>query len=136
MGRRRQSREMAFKMLFQVDMGQLKVNEVVSYFTSGQKASPEVLEYAETLTRGVISDLDQIDRLITKQTHNWEFNRIAGVDRNILRMAVYELQHCPEVPGNVIMNEAIEMAKKYSTEDSGGFINGILDKLKIRPPEA
>ncbi len=134
MGRRRQSREMVFKMIFQVDQGRLNVHEVIRYFTSGQKASPEVLAYAKALTLGIISDLDQIDRLITDQTHNWKFDRIAGVDRNILRLAVYELQHYPEVPGSVIMNEAIEMAKKYSTEESGGFINGILDKLKIRPP--
>ncbi len=132
MGRRRQSREMALKMIFQVDMGRLNVREVISYFASGQKASPEVLAYAEALTRGVASDLDQIDSLITDQTDNWEFDRIAGVDRNILRLAIYELQHYPEVPSSVIINEAIEMAKKYSTEEAGGFVNGILDKLKIR----
>lgn len=129
MGRRRQSREIALKLLFQIDLGKLDAEDVMNYYLAEQKATPEVLDYARALTQGVLREQTQIDQMITTQAHHWEFARIAGVDRNLLRLATYELLRCPDVPKNVVIDEAIELAKKYSTEESGGFINGILDKI-------
>jgi len=130
MGQRRQSRELALKMLFQNYLGKLNPEDVIVYFLSEQKASDEVMDYAREITRGVVREQKHIDKLIAAQAHNWEFDRIAGVDRAILRLAVYELLRCPEIPKSVVINEAVEMAKKYSTVDSGGFINGILDQMQ------
>ncbi len=129
MGRRRQAREYALKMLFQIDQGGLPPQEVMDYFLGENQASEEVLEYARALTSGVTREMGEIDRLISRQAQNWRLARIAAVDRNILRVAVFELLHCPDVPASAVINEAIEIAKKYSTEESGRFVNGILDKI-------
>ncbi|MCK5243594.1 transcription antitermination factor NusB [bacterium] len=129
MGRRRQSREIAFKILFQIDVGKLNSEEVIRYFLAQQKASEAVLEYARELSQGVIAENAKIDKVIKENTHKWKLERIAGVDRSLLRLAIYELLRYPHVPKSVIMNEAIELAKKYSTEESSSFINGILDKI-------
>lgn len=130
MGRRRQSREFALKMLFQIDIGQLESKNVIAYFLSEQKASDDVKDYAKQITNGVLEEQAEIDSKISKQAHRWSLDRIAGIERNILRIATYELWRCPDVPKNVIINEAIEIAKKYSNEESGSFVNGILDKLQ------
>ncbi len=135
MGRRRQAREYALKIMFQIDVGNVVPEEALAYFLSSANASGEVLEYAERLTRGVVRERNNIDGLIVQQAHNWELSRIAPVDRNVLRLAIFELLQCPETPVNVVINEAIEIAKKYSTEESGSFVNAILDKLKrVRDP--
>lgn len=131
MGSRRQSREYALKMLFQIDIGQLEAPAVMNYFLSQQKGSEAVKAYAKDLTSGVLSELSAIDAMIQKQAHHWKLNRMAGIERNILRMAMYEFLRCPDVPKSVIINEAIEIAKKYSHDESGAFINGILDKLQL-----
>lgn len=131
MGHRRQAREIALKMLFQIDMGKLNCQEVIDYFLPEQKASEEVIEHARLLTKGVTKEILKIDRLITEYAHNWKIERIASVDRSLLRLATYELLKFPDIPKNVIINEAIEIAKKYSTEESSSFINGILDKIQL-----
>jgi N utilization substance protein B len=130
MGRRRQSRELALKILFQIDLGKLEPEAVTNYFLAQQKASPEVLDYTRYLVAGVMRELAQIDLLISAKAQNWELTRIAGVDRNILRISAYELLRCPDVPKSAVINEAIELAKKFSGEESGSFVNGILDKLQ------
>jgi N utilization substance protein B len=135
MGFRRQSRELALKMLFQIDVGSLAPREVILYFTQEVKASPEVTAYATTLTQGVVKEIDLLDRMLSQKAKNWKLSRMAGVDRNVLRIAAYELLRCPDVPREVVLNEAIDIAKKYSTEDSGAFVNGILDKLQVSDPE-
>lgn len=129
MGRRRQSREIAFKILFQIDVGKLKASDVITYFLNQQKASEQVVDYARTIAMGVVKEKNEIDKIIQKKTLKWELERIAGVDRSLMRLAVYELLRCPDVPKSVAINEAIELAKKFSTEESGKFINGILDKI-------
>ncbi|MBN1596118.1 transcription antitermination factor NusB [candidate division FCPU426 bacterium] len=121
-------------MLFQIDVGKLDAKEVVPYFLNIQKASAEVLQYAERLARGTMDEIYRIDKIIKEKAHHWELKRIVNVDRNILRLAVYELMYCQEVPKNVVINEAIELAKKYSTMESGGFINGILDQIECTQP--
>jgi transcription antitermination protein NusB len=134
MGLRRQAREFALKILFQVDVGQLAGEEVIRYFLATNPAADDVGEYARVLARGVLKERAKLDALISAQAHHWKLGRLAGVDRNILRIASYELIHCPEVPVSVAIDEAIEIAKKYSTEESGSFINGILDKLQTLRP--
>lgn len=130
MGLRRQAREMALKMLFQIDLGELNPGEVMNYFFSGQTAAEEVQEYARELVRGVVRVRTDLDSRLEAQAKNWALDRMAGVDRNILRMALYELLHQSDVPRSVVINEAVELAKKYSGEESGKFVNGVLDELK------
>jgi len=92
--------------------------------------------FAEPLIRGVLEHREAVDEVIRKYTENWELHRIANVDRNILRLAIYEMQHREDIPPVVSINEAVEIAKKFSTQDSGRFVNGILDKVKgelLRP---
>lgn len=129
MGRRRQAREIALKIIFQIDVGKLNPEEVLQYYLGGKQGSGEAEKYAEQLSRGVMAELPAIDRLLAEKALNWELDRLESVDRNLLRLATYELLRSPDIPKNVIINEAIEMAKKYSTEDSSRFINGILDKI-------
>ena len=90
----------------------------------------EVRKFGDPLIRGVIEKLSELDGLIEEQTRNWDFERIAKVDRNILRLAIYEMLHRDDIPPVVSINEAIDIAKKFSTENSGRFVNGILDKVK------
>ncbi len=136
MGLRRQAREFALKILFQVDVGHLSGEAVIRYFLDSNPAAEDVGEYARFLAHGVLKERAHLDALISAQAHHWKLDRLAGVDRTLLRVAAFELLNCPEVPVEVVINEAIEIAKKYSTEESGGFINGILDKLKDRRPPA
>ena len=92
--------------------------------------SPSARRFCDGLVLGTQKNQALIDEVISKNTQNFELNRIAAVDRNILRIAVYEMFHCPETPPVVSINEAIEIAKKLSTEDSGRFVNGVLDQIK------
>jgi N utilization substance protein B len=92
--------------------------------------------FAEGLIRGTLAHRDAIDATICRHAKNWSLRRIAAVDRNVLRLAIYEMQHREDIPPVVSINEAVDIAKKFSTEDSGGFVNGILDKVKgelLRP---
>lgn len=93
------------------------------------RGSTEELDFADLLVRGVSEHKDAIDRLISESSTNWKVGRMAVVDRNILRMGVFELQHLADVPPRVTLNEAIEIGKKYGTADTGAFVNGILDKI-------
>lgn len=92
--------------------------------------SPSARRFCEELLEGVESRREEVDALIRSHTRNYEFSRISAVDRNILRVAIAEMLACPGIPPVVSINEAIEIAKKYSTEDSGKFVNGILDKIR------
>jgi N utilization substance protein B len=93
-------------------------------------AEAEMRLFSEPLIRGALQHRDVIDDHIKKHVKNWDFNRIAPVDRNILRLAIYEMLHREDIPPVVSINEAVDIAKKFSTEDSGKFVNGILDKVK------
>ncbi len=94
-------------------------------------AETDVVEFAERLVEGTLQQRDAIDQKLQGVTRNWDLARMANVDRNVLRMAVYELMCCADVPPKVAINEAIELGKKYSTANSGGFVNGILDRIRI-----
>ncbi len=136
MGLRRKGREYALQVLFGSDLAGAG-REVVDFgaFWSERRAAPEVQTFAEALVRGVAAHLQEIDAVIGRHARNWAMARMAAVDRNVLRVAVYELLHVPDIPERVVLNEAIEIAKKYGGEDSGSFVNGILDDIVKHDPE-
>jgi N utilization substance protein B len=162
MGQRREARERAVQFLFQHDLNPPEnLEESLEHFwgtqqasaiaeekgaaTWGQKAespAPTTQEvstrlFADKLIRGVIERRDELDARIKQYAENWDIHRMAVVDRNILRLAIFEMLHREDIPPIVSINEAIDIAKKFSTQDSGKFVNGILDKVKgelNRPP--
>jgi len=113
-----------------MDVAGLNPDESFSAITRENKFSQEFIDFVELLLEGTIKNKTEIDEIITKYVENWELTRLNIVDRNILRIGTFELLKTPDTPVNVIINEAIEIAKKYSTSDSGGFVNGVLDKIK------
>ena len=129
MGRRRQARELALKVLFQMDRGVQPLARVCAYTFENAAASPETLAYARRLAEGVTAEREDIDERLAGRTHHWRLDRLSAVDRNVLRLGAYEMPRCPEVPRDVVINEAIEIAKKYCAEESGRFVNGVLDGL-------
>jgi len=92
-------------------------------------APPKIREFAEVRVRGVTAHLDEIDAKLTAYTQNWALHRMGSVERNVLRLAFYELLYCPDVPAPVVLNEAIDLAKYFSNADAGRFVNGVLDRL-------
>ena len=161
MGKRREARERAVQFLFQHDLNPPDNLELeLSQFWNSQRAAaiedekgsahwnqpielpPPTTEEAETrlfaepLIKGVLEHREAIDERIKKHARNWEFNRIAAVDRNVMRLAIYEMLYRDDIPPVVSINEAVDIAKKFSTQDSGKFVNGILDKVRgeiLRP---
>ena len=130
MGRRRQSRETALQLLYALDITRVNVREVLRADWVEKRLSPENRDFTTTLVIGVIEHRDEIDALIQEYSTNWSLERIGLVERNILRFAIYELCFLPDIPPNVTINEAVEVAKKYGTEEAPAFINGILDRVK------
>jgi N utilization substance protein B len=129
MGRRREGREAAIQFLFARDLqGESKPEDANEFWTL-HSAKVSTRAFAENLIQGVITHQEQIDSGITNLLENFSFVRLAAVDRNVLRVASYELLYCPEVPTPVILNEAIDIAKALSAGESGAFVNGVLDKL-------
>jgi transcription antitermination protein NusB len=161
MGKRREARERAVQFLFQHDLNPPEnLDGALNEFWDTQRAAAiaeekgpatwgqpvelppptaaeaEVRRFAEPLIRGVIEHRDAVDERIKTHAKNWEFHRIAAVDRNIMRLAIYEMLFREDIPPIVSINEAVDIAKKFSTQDSGKFVNGILDKIKgelLRP---
>ena len=155
MGKRRESRERAVQFLFQHDLNPPEnLDRALNEFWDTQRAAAiagekgpatwgqpvelppltaeetEMRRFADPLIRGTLEHRDAIDELIKRHAKNWEFHRIAAVDRNIMRLAIYEMLHREDIPPIVSINEAVDIAKKFSTQDSGKFVNGILDKIK------
>jgi N utilization substance protein B len=161
MGKRREARERAVQFLFQHDINPPEdLEAALNQFWETQRAAaiaeekggatwgqpaelpPPTAEeaavrlFADPLIRGALDHRDEADALIKKHAINWELHRIAAVDRNILRLAIFEMLHRDDIPPVVSINEAVDIAKKFSTQDSGKFVNGILDKVKgelLRP---
>ena len=129
MGTRRKSRELALQVLYQGEVagqaGLLDFEEFCAHFQVNKKAIP----YAKKLLDGVLGRKEEINQLIDRYAENWRLERMSVIDRNILRLAVFELHYLDDVPASVAINEAVEIAKRYSTDDSGPFINGILDAM-------
>ncbi|MCB1276277.1 transcription antitermination factor NusB [Prosthecobacter sp.] len=138
MGRRREGREAAIQFLFARDLQGESKPEDAEVFWTLHSAKTSTRAFAENLIQGVLSHQEQIDSGISKLLENFSFERLAAVDRNVLRVASYELLYCPEVPTPVILNEAIDIAKALSAGESGSFVNGVLDKLakSLRKPGA
>jgi transcription antitermination protein NusB len=128
--RRRRAREYALQVLFQIDFKGKEVNNKdIEDFWSDKQESEDVKKFAEDLVRGTIKSLEDIDSMIEKVAENWVLKRMAAVDRNILRFAVYEILYRKDIPSAVTINEALEIAKKFSSSEAAPFINGILDRL-------
>jgi N utilization substance protein B len=128
--KRRRSREYALQILFQLDLTGSELNEDVwNEFWKGNDEDKEVKEFTRDIVASTQEHIAEIDEAIKKAAEHWSIARMAVIDRNILRAAAYELLYRKEIPPSVVMNEALEIAKKYSTEESAPFINGILDKI-------
>ena len=135
MGRRRQGREIALQALYVADTAKTPLDEAfnsVNRRADGEGADDATLTFARELLDGARERQAEIDRVIEETAANWSIARMAAVDRSMLRLAVFELLFQPKTPVGVIIDEAIEIVRKYSTEDSTRFINGILDKVKDR----
>jgi len=133
MGKRREGREAAVQLLFHWDMNVRQPLEEADLngFWQLRTANQATKEFATRVVAGVISEQGAIDEKISRYTANYELKRISAVDRNILRVAIYEMLFCNDVPPIVAINEAIDIAKKFGTEESGKFVNGVLDRVKL-----
>jgi N utilization substance protein B len=123
---RKNARELILKVLFQIDVGKLPVDEALEMAVEQVKPTPEDRKYVDEIVRGVVSEEAQLDNIIARLAEGWRLDRLAKVDKNVLRTALFELQHRPELPAGVVISDAVDTAKKYSTDDSGRFVNGIL----------
>jgi N utilization substance protein B len=132
MGARRKARELALQMLYQHDLSGNAADAIIGTFEDLQKSKANTREFAVRIFRGTLDNLARIDEMITAQADNWRLSRMAVVDRNIIRMSVYEFLHETDTPKLVIIDEAIEIAKKFGTQKSSQFINGILDGILKR----
>jgi len=132
MGARRKARELALQMLFQYDMAGNEPDMIITTFEDLQKSKPNTREFAVKIFRGTVDHIGELDDMIQAQAENWRLSRMAVVDRNIIRMSVYEFLHETDTPKLVIIDEAIEIAKKFGTQKSSQFINGILDGILKR----
>jgi N utilization substance protein B len=132
MGARRKARELSLQMLFQHDIAGNSPDMIIATFEDLQKSKPNTREFAEKIFRGTVNNLEEIDAMITAQADNWRLSRMAVVDRNIIRMSIYEFRYESDTPKLVIIDEAIEIAKKFGTQKSSQFINGILDGILKR----
>lgn len=131
MGARRKARECALQMLFSYDVSRPEVADLVSnYWEELAEAADEVRLFANELVIGTVSHLDEIDERIRVRTEHWRIPRMAIVDRNLLRMAVFEFLFQPTTPKTVAINEALEIARRFSTSEATQFVNGILDAIK------
>jgi transcription antitermination protein NusB len=130
MGTRRKARELAVQLLYQHDLAKMDPEEAMRLFWEYFPVNMEVREFCRQLVLGTLDRLTMIDELLGEASENWSLNRMSVVDRNILRLATHELLDRPDIPPSVSLNEAIEIAKKYSTPDAAVFINGVLDRVK------
>jgi N utilization substance protein B len=131
---RREAREMILRMLFQMDVGKQPMEEVIEASLAQSVLEGGHRQYAEEVARGAWSRRAEIDEILSKLTNDWTSERQAAVDRNILRLTAYEILHRPDTPVAAVINEAVELAKKYSTAESGRFVNGVLGSLARAVP--
>jgi len=136
MKKRTRARELALQFLYQLDLRGKDLLPEVKTFLRNEEEDCSAREFATQLVHGVVEHQEEIDASIRSVAMNWEITRMAVIDRNVLRIATFELLHCPDIPPKVAINEAIELGKRYSTQNSGAFINGVLDKIKDRARSA
>ena len=130
MGLRRIARECALQMLYQLDVGKHSKDEILHTYWQMNEHPQKVRDFADQLFEGTIQQLKEIDKVIQQHTKHWRLNRMAVVDRNVLRLAVYEFLLGGKTPETVVINEALDIARKFSTQESAQFVNGILDSIK------
>jgi len=130
MGTRRKARELAMQALFFMDMRKDFSEETFGRFCANFAPKPDVRPFFLRLVRGVLKSRSELDALIERFSENWSLERMSGVDRNAMRIAVYELACCRDIPAKVSINEAVDIGKKFGTEESGAFINGIVDSIR------
>ena len=128
-GNRRKGRELALQALYQIEMTGDPSAAAVDLFLQHFEGNAKAKEFARRLVSGTVSQRAEIDRLIAQATENWKIERLAKVDFVLLRMATYELVFCADIPTSVTLDEAIEIAKRFGSDDSAGFINGVLDRI-------
>jgi len=135
---RRRGRECALQILYQMDVsrdlesdaGRARVDEVLrAFWASFETVEDDEREFAERLVRGVVADLASLDDAVAKISQNWRVSRMGKVDRSLIRLAAYEILRCPDIPRVASINEAVEIAKRFSGKDSAAFVNGVLDQL-------
>ena len=129
MGKRRKSREFALQALYAQEFHCASCKEILIYLFDGRKVPEDVTEFTGDLVDSVLDNIEEIDHLIGTISENWTIDRLALIDKNILRIGIVELLYFDEIPVKVTINEAVEIAKRFSTPDSGRFVNGILDKV-------
>jgi transcription antitermination protein NusB len=132
MHQRRKAREIALQVLYELDVLDIDAKEAIEIFWNYFGAPEESRKFSTFLIEGACDKKEEIDSLISSCSDNWSLARMSRVDRNILRMAVYELLYCPDIPPKVTLNEAIDLGKLYGSENSGSFINGILDAIYLK----
>ncbi|MCM8792092.1 MAG: transcription antitermination factor NusB [Candidatus Omnitrophica bacterium] len=133
MCRRTRARQYALQMLYEIDITHNSTEEVIKDFWQnhvGRDTPQDIKDFAEFLTRGVINNLSKINSQISLHSQNWSLDRMTVIDRNILRLASFELIFSQDTPPKVVINEAVELAKKFSGQEAAKFVNGILDKIK------
>ena len=131
MGVRRKSREFALQILYQIDLSRENAGDALELFWGNFQVSEGAREFSDKLVLGVCRHQQKIDRAIEKYSANWSLQRMSKVDRNVLRLAIFELFYCHDIPPKVTLNEAIDLGKKFGSEKSGSFINGILDSVSV-----
>jgi transcription antitermination factor NusB len=130
MRKRSVARECALKILYQVEMTRWSSEKTLASFWEQETEHPQdIRDFAAAMVEGICSNLTAVDEKVSEYATNWQLNRMAVIDRNILRMGVYELKFTSGIPPKVAINEAVELAKKYGDLESGKFVNGILDKI-------
>ena len=129
MGARHTGREAALQMLFQLEASGAASDEVVALYWRNFEGEPEGRAYADQVVQGVAASLADLDAKITAASAHWRIERMARVDRNILRLGTWELVHRVDVPRAVVLDEAVELAKSFGTEESGAFVNGVLNRI-------
>ena len=131
MGTRRRARELAMQALFYMDINNDSSQELVERFCQNFSPSPKTMPFFLKLVSGVLEAKPEIDVLIERFSKNWKINRMSLVDRNVMRIAIYELLYCMDIPSKVSINEAVDVGKKFGSEESGAFINGIIDSIRM-----
>ena len=130
MGLRRDGRETAVQFLFSKDIKNDSHSEDLDNFFSISTAKKGAKKFALELVNGITEKIEKIDEIIQSNVDNFEINRLSTIDRNVLRLAIYEMYYQDDIPAAVCINEAIEISKRFGTEESGSFVNGVLDKVK------
>ncbi|KYH31658.1 transcription antitermination factor NusB [Neomoorella mulderi] len=127
---RRAARAKALQALFAVDLGRMAPERAVEEVLAEEQLSLQAAAFARQLVMGTVTARQELDAIISRYAVGWRLERLAAVDRNILRMALYEMKYCPDTPVSVIINEAIELAKTFNDEEAGRFVNGLLDTAR------